>query len=81
MKPAHGRIWRLRHRLGGREARGSAAADHLDQAIETALHAALTLATDIRVYFVHAHLPWEREPTITPTACCENTAEGKASSA
>jgi len=25
-----------------------------------ALQAALTLATDISVYFVHAHLPWER---------------------
>jgi IS30 family transposase len=53
MKPAHGRVWRLRRRLGSREARGSAAVDHLVQAIET--------ATDITVYFVLAHLPWERE--------------------
>jgi IS30 family transposase len=61
MKPAHGRVWRLRHRLGGREARGSAAVDQPDQAIENASHAALTLATDIPVYFVHAHLQWERQ--------------------
>ena len=31
-----------------------------DQGIGMAQHAALTLATDIPVYFAHAHSPWER---------------------
>ena len=31
-----------------------------DQGIEMAQHAALTLASDIPVYFAHAHSPWER---------------------
>jgi transposase, IS30 family len=31
-----------------------------DQGAGMAQHAALTLATDIPVYFAHAHSPWER---------------------
>src|SRR6266487_752806 len=31
-----------------------------DQGAEMAQHAALTLATDMPVYFAHAHSPWER---------------------
>jgi IS30 family transposase len=31
-----------------------------DQGTEMARHAALTLAADLRVYFAHAHSPWER---------------------
>jgi len=31
-----------------------------DQGVEMAQHAALTLKTDVPVYFAHAHSPWER---------------------